>query len=411
MYLNKINKTKQLICSIILATGGVIWFGNTTLGVYKTIMSIILLILCANYIAKPITNVTKYLLLLITLSIISTAITLKPNSDYNWFFVWGLFENIFFLLIGYHFAKDDFISDKFIYTIIFIIGIISLLTITNYFFNIPDWVSPIEKLRIERLFTEHNISNIEENRLHSTGFGIGRTGWASTLALFIPLCFVCIKHNYKPLKVKILMGIILASIFISGSRGGLLSCAIIIIMYLIQTLTEKITYGKITLLFLLIPIIGFILIIHESFFIEHLRLDVSDLTTGRGNQYELIPSMIDSMGFWGLGENGTRFFLNKYGIEHELHNAYFRNFIDYGWLVGILIFLYTYSLVKIVFKSYRNGKTSFEKIIPLIILSGLVSACFEPGAIFASRMWYITWWFFLGVLLYCRDTKHLCKTS
>lgn len=403
MYLSKTDRTKQYLCSFVLATGCVIWFANTTLGIYKMFPTIILILLCSKYLITTKCKQARYVTVLAAVTIISATITQPSSQSFNYMFLWSLLENVIFLIIGYNFAKNNLITNKFIFCIIFIIGAISSLTITNFLFGFPNWTSPIEGNRLETLFIEHNITNIEAGKLYSTGFGIGRTGWAATLSLFIPLCLLCIENKYKTKLSKLLLCIIFTSIFISGSRGGLVSVATMLLLYVVFVYKNK--QKSVSTLFIASTIILMLCILYSSFLIEHLRLDSSDLTTGRSEQYELIPKMFETMGFWGLGENGTSTFLSRYGIDHELHNSYINNFLKYGWIVGISIIIGSFYLIKIAFLSLKNGRNIYLKVFPLIIISGFISALFEPQAIYGARSWYVVWWFFLGALLFYINNK------
>lgn len=398
MYKNRIDKYRQYLCGLVLATGGVVWFANTPVGIYKILLSIILVLTCCKYVVGNIPKESKYLLLLILTTIISVLITSKTDKPLTVLELWGMAEYVFYLIIGYNFAKDNLVTNKFVFTVIFIIGIISSLTITNYLFGFPSWTSPVESLRIETLYIEHKITNIESDRLYSTGFGLGRTGWSATLALFIPLCLICINKGYKTKTSKLLLFIIFGSIFVSGSRGGLVAalCTLLVYWIYIQKKTSKFVFYSVLTIFLL----SFIGIMYSDFIVEHLRLDSQDITTGRSDQYKFVPAMINEMGFWGLGKNGTSDFLDRYGIIYELHNTFLNHFLNHGWIFGILLVIYVVNIIKLIIKILKGKSDISIKLFSLVIISGFISALFEPNAIYGSRSWYILWWFSLGYILY-----------
>ena len=243
---------KQIICSIVLALGGVVWFANFSIGLYKIALSIILLILCFDYILKPKIKQSKYLLLLFFATIISNIITTVSNADYNYLTLFAMVEHLILFIIGYHFARNNLITNKFIFSIILIIGTISSLTVTNYFIGIPNWISPIENLRIEEL-AEQNIT-LDAINLYSSGFGLGRTGWSTTLSLFIPLCLICIERQYMPKISKLLLCILLSSIIVSGSRGGMLSACTILLIYNFHYYKKGVSKKKMLLTIIIISI-------------------------------------------------------------------------------------------------------------------------------------------------------------
>lgn len=404
IFMLKNDKVRQSLCCLLLAIGCVLWFGNFSIGLPKACVLSLLIISCYKFFFAP-PKSSKYLLLLIAMFILSVKIT-GASLTKNIMLIWGLIENLVLMIIGYHFAKKNLITKKFLFTIILIIGLISSLTITNFILGVPNWTSPMEQLRIRELYELYGITSIDTVKLYSTGFGLGRTGWSASIALFIPICLYCIEQKYHTRISTLLLCCLLGSIFVSGSRGGILAVLFVLLIYFLISLKSKFTKTKLFLLFFAIFILPLGVIYFQDFFIQHLRLDSSDISTGRNDQYILIPRMLDEMGFWGLGINGTRTFLSRYGIYYALHNSYMRNLIDYGWIVGGLIFVYVFYILKISKRvCYSKKVISFGKNVALIILSGLISACFEPAAILGTRSWYVVWWFFLGVLLFYNESR------
>ena len=306
---------------------------------------------------------------------------------------WGIFDNYLFFILGYTFFQEGLIQSKFLTIVTFVISIFCLLTISNYIFNIPNWISPIEQLRVE-LLSSQNVE-VDEIPLFSSGFGLGRTGWGHTIVLFLPICLLGI---YKKKKYSLIYFLcVLGSIIVCGSRGALFIALLLLLLFL-HRISRKNGTRQIVIFFCLFFLV-FVVLFTSSWWITHFRLDANDLTTGREEQYSYIGTMLQDMPFWGLGVGGTHEFLNKYGISHDLHNTYVRIFLEYGVVVGFSLLLFAiYSFKRVLGEFLLHNKCDLKFCSALIVLSGLISAMIEPSAVFGARAWYVVWWFFLGVL-------------
>ena len=194
--------------------------------------------------------------------------------------------------------------------------------------------------------------------------------------------------------------IIILSMFLCGCRNAILASIVsclVIFKYL------KI-YNKNKFNIFIISFFSFVVLLISisnisDFFIVHLRLNQEDVSSGRLEQYGLFFSMLDVSGFWGLGHGeSTNYFYTTLGKAHALHNTFMKIIAEYGWLYGMAVIIFSTSLIIKIISSYkkRNANVVFWGSI---IVSGLMTAMFEPGAIFGYLGGACLWWFALGVFL------------
>ena len=106
--------------------------------------------------------------------------------------------------------------------------------------------------------------------------------------------------------------------------------------------------------------------------------------------------MLNLIGFWGLGDGASRTLLISLAdLDFQMHNTIFRSIIEYGWLYGICIVILMYTIVYRFFKCYRNNRRL--AVFGGILVSGIITSMFEPGAIFGYLGGYNLWWLSYGI--------------
>ena len=384
------------ICAIYLSLGGVVWFYNTSIGVYKSLILLFLLFLCRRFFTKANLYGWGFTVFLLVLLYISHEMSGKDFSDFLPL-SWGLIDNFIFFTIGYNFTKNGFVDADFSKTMLFSVSFFCLLTVTNFLFNTPDWISPIDVERTNKIYYDSR-TIIENIPLYSSGFGLGRTGWGHTLALCIPFSLYFFLNNDRKVLPCILILITLLSVILSGSRGAFLSVLTIFCLYM----AKKASKSFISVVFLLVLFSPIILIYGEqifNFITEHFRLDNSDISNKRFEQYSHIPNMINEMGVWGLGVGGTKLYLSNLGLDYSLHNNYIRIFLEHGWVVGLIGGCWVLFIMKLtILTILKEKQNTYQFCASCVIISGLISCFFEPNAVFLARTWYVVWWFSLGII-------------
>ena len=81
--------------------------------------------------------------------------------------------------------------------------------------------------------------------------------------------------------------------------------------------------------------------------------------------------------------------------EHDLKSKDMKKYIEYGWLYGICIVILMYTIVYRFFKCYRNNRSLV--VFGGILVSGIITSMFEPGAIFGYLGGYSLWWLSYGI--------------
>ena len=400
MLIQKKQSFSYCICALYLALAPISWFPGVPVGFIKRTL-LLLLIIC-NYRYFKILNakgIIVFVFAMLSLTFSMLCHNDKIFSDYDSYIglYLGLIENFIMFVVGYNFIKNGIINNKFFKYIVVFLGVISSITIFNYYFHVPQWYAPSQFETETKILALGHI--YEKRALFETGFSWSRAGWGNSLALYIPLCFIVImRHRNR--KHLILLALFF-SIYFSGTRNGVLASIMSILLYLY--LRKWGTKEKVSLIFF-IAIIFIVLQSYTDNIMMAMRLEGDNITSGRYDQFLLIPELIGSMNFWGIGVNGTaKYVLDKVGEEHQIHNTFFNTLIEVGWLLGGIVLLISVHVVKICVHIFRKQNEA-QICYALILLSGLFASLFEPRMVFGSLGGQSLWWFVFGILTYyCED--------
>ena len=376
-----------------LALSPCIWFASFRLGTLKFIVFTLLALTSVQMLLKMPRKVIFVFLLI--LSLVGLNLYLVPTPIDPTMFLLGIFEDMLLFTIGYCAFQNRCLDNKMILISLSLVFVGSVLSISNFFFDVPDWVSPAQVM----IYNDTSITGFTMYPMWSTGLSFDRNGWGCSLALLLPLCFVIKGHK----KLAVLLYVILfTSLFICANRNGLLATIIVLFLFYFKcSNTQK------KVLLILLFTLGGAIIIGSSVMTSMLRLDSEDISSGRILQYLLIPQMLQDMGFWGMGHYGTSDYLELNGLgNHMLHNTYFKILIEYGWLVGIAFFALVLNIIKQIIKAFKSNKK--ESIVySLILLAGLLTCLFEPQTVFGIYGGYSIFWICYGYLVYHNKMQSL----
>lgn len=378
-----------------LAISNVVWFYTFNLGGLKMVLLVFILLTHLNIFTRLSNYRYKGLFLLYILSIL-LSLYLHPPYDRNiFYFIFGFIENYIFLTLGYNYAKLGLADNKFFTYILIAIVPLCMLIITNFLVGQPDWHSPAALAYYEEKLFEGFDASIAP--LYSTGFGIARTGWGNSLCQFIPLILLI---NSKSLKSKLrkyfIFLLVCGSVVLSQSRGGMLCMLSIFALYSFNTIKKTTT--RFYILSLLLLVAG-ILNLYWDQLSAFLRLSGSDdLTTGRYEQYEMLPYILQNTDWTGFGLDNILLIFNRLGLGDTLHNTYLRLSIELGLAFACCFIVWLKITSKNAIKALRSTDPLI-RTLSLIIISGFISGFFEPQAVWGATNWYCIWWFSIGFII------------
>lgn len=388
---------------LYLSICNVVWFYNYTLGNIKIVLVFLLILFNIKNFFNPRNYIYFPLFVCLIVSVLISLYFHGPARD-SLFIIYGFVENYIFLVLGYSYAQKELIDSKFAKNITTIIIFLSLIIICNFFTGNPSWYSPEAILHYDELLSL-GISSETIAPLYSTGFGIARTGWANSLCQFVPLVLMWSSFNLIGKTKKAISLIILVfCIFISQSRGGMLSATIMLSIYFYHLTYGKIKRGIVIAITLLIIIV--VSYYWDSISILLRMADTDDYTTGRYEQYLYIPYLLQRMDWAGLGFGNISVIFDYLGLESTLHNTYIRLCLELGYCFTVVFICYVFIVLKNVYRSFRQGILN-SKIASLIIIGGLVSGLLEPQAVWGTVSWYSIWWFFLGYIVFNNKSQHI----
>lgn len=398
----KLKNAGTYLLTACLALANIVWFATFTLGMIKMILIVLMILmnigLLVNY--KNYYGLVIFILIFTILIFVATCSSQQSSND-NIYWLYGFLENYLFLTLGYSYYRNGKKVSMVFQSIIPFTCFFCLLIVLNFITGYPDWVSPIAQESYDNAFYGGYI-NAEISPMFSTGFGIARTGWATSLSSYLPLTLLLINNKKIFFPTYILIA---ATVIISASRGGLLT---VVIISFISFLKSNMMAAKKILSFTVIVLIAIAILALSDFdtITTFLRLSVDngeDFSSGRTSQYALIPQMVRDAGFSGLGIHGTKDYLSKYGLYWDLHNTYFRTLCECGWIVGLFVFIASIKLFILIIKDIEQCHNLSGLCLPLILISGLLAGLWEPQAVFGSVNWWSLWWFALGVYLAQKD--------
>ena len=274
---------KSILLSLYLALGPIIWFASFSLGSFKRVL-LVLILLCFAIFFKP-GNIKSFLFfvwtyIFVVVSLFATNTLM--SSGLNQFLI-GVLEEYIFFVIGYNIAKTTFFNDnKYTAIIVLLPFIASLLTISNFATGVPNWTVPGEEL----VYDELSKYGYEMRALWASGFSWGRNGWGCTLSLILPFCFLLNKKSYT----YIAWVVIFLSIFICGNRNGVLAASISMGIFLMSNNDNRSKRSTILMIFLALALIVLLFGINGIY--SQLRLGSGDISAGRTEQYLYIGEMI-----------------------------------------------------------------------------------------------------------------------
>lgn len=250
---------------LFLALANIVWFSHYTLGSVKMVLMVLVVLFnikvflnSKNYIGFP------GLLFLIPLLII-TAIASHGTAGEKVYWLYGFLENYIFLMLGYaYFSKGRNINEMLRLILPFTITF-CLLIIGNFTIGVPNWVSPVVKDSYDSAISAGYYGG-ELAPMYSTGFGIARTGWATTLCSYLPLTLILIKNKKFFIPAYI---IIAATAILSASRGGLFLTLIITAILFLKSNMRVVLK---TILLLLLAIIALVISPYIAEIEQFLRL-------------------------------------------------------------------------------------------------------------------------------------------
>ena len=213
-------KTQRLniyLVALFLALGNIVWFADFTLGTLKMALMAAIAVLNVRVFLNPRNYAGICWFLALAPFLVLTAVNSAGTAGERIYWLYGFAENYFFMVLGYaYFRRGEDISRILKMTIPFTV-FFSLLIIGNFAVGIPHWFSPIAKAAYTDAVNGGYIG-AELAPMYSTGFGIARTGWATTLCSYLPLTLLLVRRSrlFYPSYICVALTAIL-----SASRGGL----------------------------------------------------------------------------------------------------------------------------------------------------------------------------------------------
>lgn len=384
------------VTALYLSLGPISWFQGVPVGPIKRILlALVVLLNYKSFMPKQSKGILLFLLVLLSVYITST---LYKEVDYTMRFL-GIIENFIMFTVGYNFLKNRRIDNHFLRIVLFSVSIASILTISNFLISIPNWHAPSQYATLDAQSLQGRMYYMQ--KLYETGFSWNRNGWGISLALYFPLCLLMYKHNKK--MTYLLMFLLFTSICLSSTRNGIVSSLIpfIIFMYFVNKENKSRLIKSLFVLAVVIVIVSY----NFEIISHYLRLDVEDVSAGRSSQYLAIPLMYANMGFFGLGLDGSRQYVYLVtGDIYQIHNTYLCTLFEYGWIPGISVFVIALLSMRQFFKSLDIKKYTVF-CMNLIIIGGLITAMFEPQAVFGNLGGSCLWWFSLGVTMFSNNNN------
>lgn len=322
-----------------------------------------------------VTPLSFFLLLSYEIIIVQTS-KYRPNSI--------IFLRDFLFILCIIFLINKLLKNrKFqIYGAVFISIIAGLLAL----FNIPVFFFRYYESSI------HGFEDFSQFRFLYRPLGFLSNEWITIMLCFLPFSFISLllfwkKTIYRYLFLCIIC-LLIFNIFISFSRGGILSFLLFIVTLNILFFFNHLVSIKKLLLFnaiLFFSIILFALRFSDSIQSSiHQTYSHQRSTDSRVKQWREIIHMDDNIPFFGIGSKNyallghtTQQIDLEYSFTGRVNNTYIQLLLEKGW-IGALLWLWIIGLFSFhLCLQIRSGKTKLDKIIDCILLSAIFAILFR----------------------------------
>lgn len=286
--------------------------------------------------------------------------------------------------------------------ILFVVGLYSLCRILVY--------SKMKEAEVENIFINAvfllSVFNL---------FGIGVTYMDERLTLFemnpnmiaffANIAILFMNKNYffthdnkQSLKIKILYFLsILYMLFLTGSRGGIISLLLIVILtfyFKEKTILKRIKY---ILLSVIVSTLLYFIVINNALLNRRFFENDEDIDAGRTVLWEKIISIFQENPIFGIGifkYQQQISFLNNDRVINT-HNE-FLTFLVYTGIIGLVVFIYfLYKLLRLCINKYKTFNDPTFIVLFLILVFNL----FKGGGLILTPL---VWGIFCYILVYTR---------
>lgn len=213
----KIQNINISLITLFLALGNIVWFADFTLGSLKVALMVMIVALNVNMFLNPRNYVGFLGVVVLAPFLVMTAADSQGMVSEKVYWLYAFAENYLFLMLGYTCYVRGENVERMLRMIVPFTVFFSLLVVGNFVIGVPHWVSPIAKAAYTSA-VNGGYTGGELAPMYSTGFGIARTGWATTLCSYLPLTLLFL-HNKKMFYPAYIL--IALTAILSASRGGL----------------------------------------------------------------------------------------------------------------------------------------------------------------------------------------------
>ncbi len=249
------------------------------------------------------------------------------------------------------------------------------------------------------------------------GFNGSRTGWGSTIAqsALMLIALVTMVRSVSNMRLAITLLVIaaaMASIIVTGARGGSLSLFVLAMYAIAGRITLSPTQRSAMLFFavfggILVVTIGFTIVLPQDYFrgfsTSGSTFDVlNSATTGRFDTYIGAFENFFRSPIYGVGAEDSQVFLPS-GEFLLPHNVWLRFLSQSGLMLFVPLIVVTVRLIRILLK--RMGELDTADLVrerlpdtSLIVICGILLALSEPAVIFGSMNANIPFWTAMWVL-------------
>lgn len=251
--------------------------------------------------------------------------------------------------------------------------------------------------------------------LYSSGFQGGRTGWAFWSNIFLALTLTA--HSMSRDRISSFIFLLIAllifsSIFLVGSRGGILTAFALLFAYITYILMYF-KYNLVSFLILFtisIPFLFILLNILTSGDLDFERLRLIQMASNNNNEeflffdaarqdaISVINTLIEGGIFLGQGQIDLR----NFGFEYErIHNVWLRILVESGiFMVALILIFSIFRVHRLVGFSKRYSNSFFLIIIPV-----LIGSLVEPTVVFGNFQASLFFWILISSAVALQENR------
>lgn len=282
------------------------------------------------------------------------------------------------LLVYALLVQGEYRSKQLIIYMVYVLAFMGLLTMTEAILHVP------------QLF------GVDDNSIRPNG-PMGEPNQSAVIyAMLVPLCFSFIFTQRRPWIFIICLGVVLTTILLTGSRGGMLSAALAMIVFLgfgqryinVSNKIKMLLMAPVVLMaaWFVVPAEMIEQLVGRIFAYQDKGADIDELSAGRTYLWRLAYDIWIQSPILGSGWDSFKMYYHM-----ATHNTLLQILTDLGVFGFGLYILLIYRLLYVPWRLFKHAKNKNQKLMFLGIFCSFLALFFAVFFVNLYKSWLVAW--------------------